>query len=1177
MKKSPEVETPEAWDLSRVRLTVQAVSDGADVGAATRLSSRHVGYHLQAGRILGWLAGDNKHPTVTDAGRALLAAPRDSAQEAEALRSAVSECAAVKVVVGERFSGITFEELVAALESSPLTGLARSTAKKRAAALLRWRDRTQSATPELPSQAESARCERILVLQFSDIHTKDHADRQRLEHRLSRAISAVAARPEIYGIRECLVIISGDISYSGTTSQFELASSALESALGKLKSRLSLNDVQVVVTPGNHDCDFTVESKARGKLISSVDPADVDVSYVEACTSTQTSFWKFASFWHTGPTRSVEKKVAMEIHRISIAGRTIHVNSLNTAWMSTIDEKQGALVFPSSGITALRAPSPAPDVVITVGHHGYNWFEANNARALRTSVETCSDILFSGHEHMADSTLKLGSAGDTSWHIEGGVLNDSTTAENSSFNAVILDIAGGELRALSFRWNDADDMYVIDRESSPVAFQRNQLRMRSEFQLNQAFQAALNDPGESYQHPRKSPIRLQDLFVYPNLEERVHEKHADVARLIRTPIDFILREQCVLVLAPERAGKTAMARMLFSDLYRLGFVPVLIDGRQLDNPAPERVNARADESFVEGYDRALLERFRQLDPAKRVCIVDDLHRSPLNIAAKDKAIGVLASFADMVVVFTDENFDVAAVSGPTQSSHLWDFSHCTMLPLGHRVRYDLVSRWCNLGRGHGDDPDAVSRETERRDRTVTRLIGQNFLPAYPVFVLLCLQQLEIKAPESNLGSFGHLYEALLTRNLISGGSSSGMDLDAKQQFLSHFAFHLFESGSESTDRTAFNSCYDEYCERFHVRFSLEQLEKELLASLVFEVKSGRYCFKYQYAYLFFVARYLRDRLDETRIRGIVVELCRKLHHEHSANILLFLCHLSKHPFVLDTLLEAARSLFSDGMPLDMETALSPIHQRAEPRTLRLEGGDHRENRRALRDIRDQGERSRGDRIDHDGLPPEVMTFTAAYKTVHILGQVLRGFPGSIPGDKKLEIASECYSLGLRSTRALMEMIIASREEIEAGLCEVIGSRRPGLRDDSDKLQNAARRMLFDLCESMCFGTIQHISDAVGLQTLSRTYDEVLKKHSPISYRIVDLSVHLDHFDEFPQTQLDGLLRDAKGKVLPMNLIGRLVWRHMYLFPVNPRLIQSLCSKLNIQFTLALKSSGKGRS
>jgi hypothetical protein len=1170
----PEVETPEAWDLSRVRIVVQAVVECSKVWTAADGAGRHVQYHVQAGRILGWLSGTNSRPMVTPDGQRLLATVVGSDEERVLMRAAVANAPVVVRVVPGLLAGLKQKEIEHALRMSPLTGLACSTAQKRASTLAKWAEQVRASVVAPPGRELVAQDSRVLVVQLSDIHVRDEGVLRVVLDRVPPLVAALAARQVVQGIRECVLIFSGDLAFAGTAAEYGLVARLLDHLVSELKSRFVGLRVRWVFAPGNHDCNFALSNAMRSKLLDNVDSKAVEQSYFDSVACVQSAFASFAREQHERSGHDVRPGLGYEFHELNVGRSNLRVQVINTAWMSTLHERQGALVFPHQAIMELDGSSDA-GVVISVGHHGFNWFEANNGRALRRALERSSDLIFTGHEHVAEQSYKSTNAGDSSWLFEGGVLYESSDDSVSTFNAVVLDTAAATLCALSFEWLPDRRMYVPVREAAAVSFQRNQYRLRHEFKVSQEFSELLDAPGEPYPHPRKAQLTLGDIFVYPDLRERVYERSgADAEKIIREPVDFIMRRRAVMLMAPELAGKTALARSLFKDLQGHGVVPLLLSGRELKDARPEAVHALIDETFCNSYSGELTERYRQLERSKRAIIVDDFHRGPLNLDARDRIAAALRSFADVCVVLVDETFEFAALrSQASASDGLWSFTHCSVLALGHRVRYDLVTRWCSIGRGDHDHREAVSREIESRDRSITHLIGQNFLPSYPSFVLLCLTQLEVKKAESNLGSFGHLYEALLTRCLDSGGASSGMDLDAKQQFLSQLAFRLFSAEVDSLDEEEFGAEYQAYCDLYHVRYRVSNVTAELLRSTIIEQKFGRLRFKYKYAYLFFVARYLRDHLQEDGVRALIESLCRRLHHESSSNTLLFLCHLSKDSFVLETLLRHARSLFEDRLPIEFDSALRSLGNPAL-RVLELAEPDHRENGRRERELRDQLEPTTDAEPD-EGMPPELLQVSAAFRAIQILGQILRGFPGSIAGDTKTELARECYSLGLRTASAVVALILTDQVQLEEYIAQALASKTRSLQGDVDKRRRAARSFIYDICESFCFSTVKHISDAVGLQALSRTYEEVLMKDRSLQYRIVDLAILLDHFDAFPQSKFDGLLRDVGGRAVPMNLIRRLVWRRMYLFEMPRAQLQSVCSKLQIKVTNALKSQARG--
>lgn len=134
------IEVPEAWSLDRIREVVDATSRGKDA-AALGLSDRHVRYHLQAARVLGWAERAGRAHVITALGRRLLATRVGSAEETALFRESIAESPLVKTVLPKLLIGMDRAEIIAKLISHPETKLARETAEKRSGYLVQWIDR----------------------------------------------------------------------------------------------------------------------------------------------------------------------------------------------------------------------------------------------------------------------------------------------------------------------------------------------------------------------------------------------------------------------------------------------------------------------------------------------------------------------------------------------------------------------------------------------------------------------------------------------------------------------------------------------------------------------------------------------------------------------------------------------------------------------------------------------------------------------------------------------------------------------------------------------------------------------------------------------------------------------------------------------------------------------------
>src|SRR5438477_4736650 len=129
--------------------------------------------------------------------------------------------------------------------------------------------------------------------------------------------------------------------------------------------------------------------------------------------------------------------------------------------------------------------------------------------------------------------------------------------------------------------------------------------------------------------------------------------------------------------------------------------------------------------------------------------------------------------------------------------------------------------------------------------------------------------------------------------------------------------------------------------------------------------------------------------------------------------------------IIEAISGNARELFSNSPPCDLDTSVEFLNKlQATIPQLMLGDGDPRENRlRVLRRLDESGNRRPDPRADADidsdeeqeqGVLDEFLKLNSAFKTVEIIGQILRNYAGSMKGDQKLELASDCFSLALRT-------------------------------------------------------------------------------------------------------------------------------------------------------------------
>jgi len=945
---------------------------------------------------------------------------------------------------------------------------------------------------------------RIAILHLSDIHLTGSSNP--VLARLSGIVAAL--RSALLDVKHCFIAITGDIATTGARGEYDVAERFLENLSRWICEDLRLDSLHLVIVPGNHDCNFLDPSELRQLVLQNMheylDNLDPEGEVVTTCLSVQKEFFRFES----NATRSANAfPAANRLHYrqvFTVDGYIVRFECFNTAWLSRKQEVQGSLLFPITAITTYDSDS-ATDLVISCFHHPYGWLQATNHREFQRYIERTSDVVLTGHEHDSEYYLKETRSGDLVQYVEGATLQ-GPDATQSAFNVLLLDLGTSQQSLITYEWKV--DAYERVTEVGPRPFVRNRQLTAGIFENSPAFLQKLTDPGRGFNHPFKKPLQLSDIFVYPDVRQQSLDKLLTGVQRQPTPVKgenllpYVASKKFILFIGERDAGKTALGKTLYVDLHRFhSLVPVMISGDDIDSLGefPHSV----EKAFSNQYSPLLLERYRQLPLERRALILDDFHLLRLNRKAQRQLIAASRPRFGTILVFADDLFGFEELAA--QASHDFnpfaDFDHCELRPLGHLLRHRLIRKWVTLGREYVLEEKDIVHETDAKENTVNALIGKNVLPPLPVLILIILQAAEA-ARGANIisGAYGYFYEVLITEALASV-SSDITETGSKYTYLSRVAHHMFKSGRETLSDQEIEEVTRTYADEYRASVEHKTLTAELIQSQVIHRVNGSIRFRYRYYYFYFVARYLKDAIADpahtVTVREQLFELADHVFFEPYANILVFYLYLTKDIELINYLLEAARTILNECRPCDLEGDIEHFNQLfyAVPRRELTTAGGDATKEEYLEVLDEEVDVHREERTSpetvkyHSGLEVS-LKFNIAFKMLQLLGQILKNFPGSLKGQLKLEIAAECYRLGLRALAAFFGLWKEHFEEIRAFIEEVLRDR---LRlNPEERMLPSAERIILGLALTAAFGVIKRISYAVGHEQLRLTYEDVMR-------------------------------------------------------------------------------------
>ncbi len=997
-----------------------------------------------------------------------------------------------------------------------------------------------------------------VVLHLSDIHLKSSKD-PILNRANNIASSTFSVLPQASHV---FVVISGDIAYSGKEKQY----SEILPFFQKIKEAICAETeipVSFVVVPGNHDCDFTLNTQARSLIIEGLENSeckDVDDSILGICTSIQKNFFDFQRLLENNEDACGDQ--LWRTQSFFVEEKQIDFECLNVSWVSKLKEEPGKLFYPIDRYKDKN--SKKSDVCLVVMHHPLNWFGQSIYRPFREFVRKKADLLITGHEHQANVGLVHDSESDKSAFVEGCVLQGEKDLSDSSFNIIVLDLEVSQFSSTRYKWNG--EVYLPTEEGSWSDYHELPAKRASEFPINESFYELLEDPGAYLRHPSGSNISLTDIFVYPDL--RVASKSSGRRQLFISSQRLLSPEitaDGVLIEGEEKSGKTSLLYKLFKEYHDRGFVPLLVRGKDIRWQTDSEIDSAIRKAIKHQYGNMYVEKYLQFPSTQKLLLLDDFDESSMKASKARINIlcGLRKRFGHMVLT-TGEMFEVREVIGGDTSRQLTELRHYEVQPFGYALRLRLIERWFSLGAdGTVDEADFIAR-CDQAERLMDAIMAKSIIPSHPLYLLTLLQSLEAgRSGDFKESALGYYYEYLLTEAFRYSGVKSEL-LTEMFQYSAHLAWEFHSRGNGELRLSELR----EFNNRFSADWVTVDLSRRLdllLKARVIAKNGDDYKFRYPYIYYYLKGKYLSQNLSELEIRAYISHCSKHLYVRDHANTVLFLAHHTNDEFVINSISDALHGLFRGHEPVAFDGDTKNIERLIQDAPkLSYSGGSAIEYRRKKNEMQDEYDDGGDGLRDFEEDTSElsfVSQMVMLLKTTEILGQILKNQYSKIPRIKKINLLEELFNGPLRALRDFYCFLENNTDtlanEIEASLekkCNV---------QDVYKRKVIARMVVANIIQMLTAGFVHRASQSANSESLAEDVRKLVEKSPTNAFRIIELGIMLDSAKQIPQSSLLSLYKRVEKDIVAAKLIETIVVNRLYMFKTTEKDMQRLSSNLKI--------------
>lgn len=1015
----------------------------------------------------------------------------------------------------------------------------------------------------------------ILLLHLSDIHFKDNTENIILS-RKEKLIDSIKNR--VYNVKKIFIVVSGDIAFKGTEKEYVIAKIFFDDFLKELKE-YTKKEISIVFVPGNHDCKIKKDDAVRKILIDDVLKNKKCMNdVVNNISSVQKSYFDFSCDYHNNYNIISENKLNTTIE-FQLENNKIKFNLLNTAWISNLNKNQLFMPIDLLNINNTKIFN------IAVFHHDFNWLEPNNAREYKKIIEKNHDLILTGHEHTPNFEKRLNNENNID-QFHGGVLQDSNEKKNSSFNFILINLDEKKVKLSKFNWEN--HIYKEIEESDWMdCFQKKTI---FEHNISNKFNKWLCDAGADYLHPRKrGDITLNDIYIHPELERLSKGKDEDL-KLDYKDSKFLFDDKEILkkkflIVGDEKSGKTSLIKMLYQTHHFNGYVPIYILGEKIKSYDFSNFLKLLKKEYTEQYSGDTLEHYMQLDRSKKILFIDDFDKSKLNTENKKNFLKLIDENFENIFLTGNNFFHLEGVMEKNSEEINKQYVKYRIEEFGHKLTYLLINKWNSLGQENTFSKEDLSRKNDEAKKMIDFSINKKIVPSFPIFILTSLQTMEAgHSFDVGNSTRGYYYQYLITES-IGKISSDHDEVDSHFNFLAELAFEIYNTKNMTLNYSELYEFHEGFKKKYRVSpyfkkmANFETLKINLEKANILIDNNDKLEFKYKYIYYYFISKYFSTNLEENEIKKIVEKLIYNVYKEESANIIMFLTHHTKNNFIINTLIENAKKIFKENSVVKFQDDISEINNLVEQINLKYEVSESsketEKNKLSIYEKKDNLTRVKPqyEEIEAEEDLSFASDLNLAFKTIDIIGNILKSYHTSLEGPIRLNLAEEAHLLGLRTMGLFFDMLNDDIEIIQKKIEELIEKEKVKITTDFEK-EKIARNFIFDFSSAISFFFIEKISTALSYNKLSETYKDFLNKHNYNTCKLTNLIMELEFQKEIPINLIESLMNDFQKNKLSEHLMKNIIIKHLYLVPVKYDEKQKVCSLLNISSKIQKKIAYK---
>lgn len=897
---------------------------------------------------------------------------------------------------------------------------------------------------------------RILVVQLSDMHCE--STDSSYTQKIRKATDALKPLGKMDG---AALVFSGDLANRCQKNEYSVGRRMLGIFVSRMSEIFNCGNIPTLIVPGNHDMllpDGCREIKdilawdRKGHLDEELDRSE--------------NFYEYSR-----SKGCFVKDRLCDVQTVPVGPANIQFCLLNSAPYSTREKDNKEVHFFPAYVGEKMARDASANLKITVMHHSYAWCDWETQQMLKKCFAE-DDLVFMGHDHLAETLTILNANGDNMNIIMGGEFTLKSGAE-CAFNAIVYDDETNQIERYEYVWHTDGQLFTqVNRGSIATYQQRKSLAPTEDF-----LDKLLVDK-------QQLSSRFTDYYVLPKLIAEGETFSENPVERINVDSIFsaLEKDRVIGITGGNGSGKSSLLKYLYYSSIERGYLPLFVEKKGHDSRFEKMFRDLFESQYGNvpyGYDK-----YMQCDFEKRIIFVDDLDLIH-NQKARENLFAYIVSYGGLLIYSTKDKLQQNLTEAVKERLQGKLISNLEIRPFYKETRDELVKRICSLEQYAGQDPQAIIAALDYMVQCQANLftLTPGNLAQY-IKYFLSGKNIEEKGNRT----ITLVFETNIRNSILECVKDT--DANIVLAALEFVAYNMyFELRCETLSLTNLEGIVHKFNTKRRANLNAKNfLSTCIRAKILVEVEdSFDVAFNNKNTYAYFVAKYVnreieRNPANQTDITYIMNHICFGIND----TIVLFLSYIRSNSRIILNIAVKAADLLENYPELDFDQNNLPFIKRIEVTASTVP--TEKEKKKSTQ-VTEKVEMARHEAVKFRGIfdyderdvEKDKYRILRALKYTQLIGRTLVDQYGDLEDDE-LDVMVKClYSLPQRILYAVLKPYQEHYEDTIADLMRFVKEKLPDEKITEDDI----RKMLGEAAVTLALNLMNDIAyNATSTSTVS---------------------------------------------------------------------------------------------